>query len=171
MSVAPYYTHTSEADEPGTAMDEIDAFFGENLIGADVLTFYFEDSSDTAGNVVVGGGAFLVVSMSFVNQARLELADDFISTMRDGAGRRAALDNIASLEIAGDTSEEEFAAAADLGDGGWGIATQTNAVPFSLLYFRRGNVIVNIISWSDALIDPMAIARAVDGEILRTVAP
>jgi len=171
VSVAPYYTHTSEADEPGTAMDEIDAFFGENLIGADVLTFYFEDSSDTAGNVVVGGGAFLVVSMSFVNQARLELADDFISTMRDGAGRRAALDNIASLEIAGDTSEEEFAAAADLGDGGWGIATQTNAVPFSLLYFRRGNVIVNIISWSDALIDPMAIARAVDGEILRTVAP
>lgn len=172
LNLAPYYTHTSDQDQHQT-LEEVGAFFGmENVNDADILTFHSDVASDTQGNVMDGlEGAYLFVSLSFIDAGQLEMVPGFIDSMRSGGGRDVAMAYINTLGLPGPTTENELQAASGLGDAGWGLATETRgerwSVPFSLLYFSRGNVIVVIMAESDALLDAVAIGRAVDEEILR----
>jgi hypothetical protein len=176
LTLAPYYTHTSDLDQHNT-LEEVGAFFGmENVNDADILTFHSDVASDTHGNVVEGsGGASLFVSLSFIGRAQVGRVPEFIASMRAGGGRDVAMDYIEeTLDLPGPTTEEDLQGASGLGDGGWGIATETKSdyawyVPVSLLYFSRGNVIVMILAESDALLDAVAAGRVVDEELLHVL--
>jgi len=165
QDTAPGYAEQPPSEPNLAAGDSLLAFVGDvTSFGGTIehWTLSFED-----------GGAITVYVLILKGDEGLTAVRDWIRAVPAGAGAEFSEGVVADFEAAGlnVTSHQDLAAASTLGEGGFGLTVQFGTASYVLALFGRSNIIVAVDTFLDPQLEALAIAEAIDGEILRTVAP
>lgn len=165
LGIAPGYVEQPPAPANLAARDGLLAFVG------DVTSFGGEIEHWTLS--FVDGGEINAWILILKGDEGLAAVRDWLQAVRGGAGTEFSEGVVADFEAAGlaIAGHEDLASASTLGEGGFGVTVQTGAGSYVLALFGRSNMIVAVDAFIDPELDAVAIAGAIDDEILRTVTP